>query len=237
MSFLTAEWRKLAMANYAVPDTLLLPHLPPGTELDKWAGSAYASLIGFQFLNVRVLGVRVPLHVNFEEVNLRFYVRHLHEGTWRRGVVFLRELVPLPAITLVANTLYHEHYRTTRMRHRVEEEQGRLRAEYEWKNKGTWQRFGVTAPARGRPLTPGGTEEFITQHFYGYTKTGPRTTVEYEVTHPAWETYPVAHYDIDVDFAANYGEAFGFLTGRAPESVLLAEGSAITIEGKRRIRT
>jgi len=34
MPFLTAEWRKLAFANYPVDPAVLQPCLPFGTELD-----------------------------------------------------------------------------------------------------------------------------------------------------------------------------------------------------------
>ena len=233
MTFLTAEWRKLAMANYTVPDDWLLPHLPAGTELDRWAGSAYVSLIGFLFDRVRLLGVPVPWHTRFPEVNLRFYVRHRHAGEWRRGVVFVRELVPRPAVTWVANTVYGENYRTTRMRHRIDHGPDALRVAYDWRLGGRWQRFGLTADPTDRPLTAGSVEEFITEHYFGYTRHSPVRTSEYEVTHPAWDTYPVRDHTIDVDFAANYGDAFAPLTGRAPDSLLLAEGSPITVEGKR----
>ena len=235
MTFLTAEWRKLAMANYAVPDAVLRPYLPAGTELDHWAGSAHVSLIGFLFDRVKLLGVPVPFHTRFEEVNLRFYVRHQHAGVWRRGVVFIRELVPRPAITLVANTVYGEHYRTTRMRHDIHRSGGRLQVTYDWKASGRWQRFAVTAGDVGEPIVPGGVEVFITEHYFGYTRHSDTRTTEYEVTHPAWETSPVIGQEIDVDFGLNYGPDFAFLNDRTPDSVLLAEGSPITVEGKREL--
>ncbi|MFK8102402.1 MAG: DUF2071 domain-containing protein, partial [Saprospiraceae bacterium] len=87
MSFLTAEWRKLAMANYAVSEEVLQPYLPAHTVLDQWNGVCYVSLIGFLFVNTKVLRLKIPRHVNFEEVNLRFYVRHKDGDDWNRGVV------------------------------------------------------------------------------------------------------------------------------------------------------
>src|SRR5688572_25492729 len=118
MSFLKAEWRKLAIANYAVDPTVLEKYLPAKTELDLWNGTCYVSLVGFRFTNVRLFGIPIPFHRNFEEVNLRFYVRHNHNGEWRRGVVFVKELVPKRAITFVANTIYKENYQTVKMDHR-----------------------------------------------------------------------------------------------------------------------
>jgi uncharacterized protein YqjF (DUF2071 family) len=96
--FLTAEWRNLAMLNYEVDQSLLLPFVPSGTTLDQWEGKTYVSLVGFRFLKTRVLGLPVPFHTNFDEVNLRFYVRRRIAGDVRRGVVFIREIVPRWAI-------------------------------------------------------------------------------------------------------------------------------------------
>ena len=99
MSFLTAEWRKLAVVNYMVEPEILQPFVPAGTELDFWQERCYVSLIGFRFENTKVLGMKIPWHVNFEEVNLRFYVRRKATDGWRRGVVFIKEIVPKAAIT------------------------------------------------------------------------------------------------------------------------------------------
>ena len=107
-TFLTAEWRYLAMLNYRVSPSLLYPLVPPGTELDLWNGTAYISVVGFKFQHTRVLGVPIPFHVNFEEVNLRFYVRRETNGAVRRGVTFIRELVPRAAIAGVAKLAYNE---------------------------------------------------------------------------------------------------------------------------------
>lgn len=235
MSFLTAEWRKLAFANYAVDAALLQPYLPAATELDSWNGDPYVSLIGFMFQNVRLLGVRIPFHVNFEEVNLRFYVRRKVDGHWRRGTVFIKEIVPKPAITFVANTLYGEAYQTLPMWHRWTQTADGQRAQYQWRLKNRWQTFEVMADREPSPILKGSFTEFITEHYWGYSRTTPRRTTEYEVTHPRWDQYAVNDHVIDVDFALNYGPAFAFLNERDPASVFLAEGSKITIEGKRTI--
>lgn len=235
MSFLTAEWRKLAMANYAIDPAILAPYVPPGTELDSFNGKHFVSLIGFMFLNTRVLGVKVPFHVNFEEVNLRFYVRYNDDGDWKRGVVFIKEIVPKAAITFVANTLYGEHYVTLPMRHRWADAGETREVGYEWKLGGRWQHFSVKADLQPTPIAIGSEEEFITEHYWGYTKTGDSTTTAYEVTHPRWEQYPVQDYRIDVDFGENYGREFSILDKLRPTSVLLAEGSEITVEGKQYI--
>ncbi|MDE0204502.1 MAG: DUF2071 domain-containing protein, partial [Candidatus Tectomicrobia bacterium] len=96
--FLSANWRHLVMVNYEVDPNLLRSWLPAGVELDTWQGRTLASVVGFEFLATRVLGVQVPGHQDFHEVNLRFYVRRRVGGGWRRGVVFVKELVPRRAI-------------------------------------------------------------------------------------------------------------------------------------------
>ena len=83
------------MINYEIPATLVEPLVPAGVELDRWRDAVYVSVVGFLFRNTRVLGASLPGHVTFEEVNLRFYVRREAAGVLKRGVVFVRELVPL----------------------------------------------------------------------------------------------------------------------------------------------
>jgi uncharacterized protein YqjF (DUF2071 family) len=235
MPFLTAEWRKLAMANYAVDPELLAPYVPAGTELDLWQDTCYVSLVGFMFRNVRLLGFKIPFHVHFPEVNLRFYVRRREDGDWKRGVVFISEIVPKPALTIVANAVYKEHYETLPMRHQWEEAPDQLRVTYEWKKGGAWHHFRVDAAPGSIPIERGSETEFITEHFWGYARINDRRTNEYEVTHPTWEAYPVRGYQVDVNFGKVYGKDFDFLTNREPESVLLAEGSPITVESRRKL--
>ncbi len=232
-TFLQAEWRKLAMANYEVEAKILEPYLPYKTEIDLWNNTCYVSLVGFMFLNTKVLGVKIPFHINFEEVNLRFYVRYNDKGEWKRGVVFVKEIVPKPALTFVANTIYDENYETMPMRH-VWEGNESLVVEYAWKKK-AWNSFRVSATKIATPIEAGSEAEFITEHYWGYTKLGAAKTAEYGVEHPRWDAYPVNDYQIDVDFAAVYGSAFGFLKEEKPKSVFLAEGSEIVVKAGRRI--
>jgi hypothetical protein len=235
MSFLTASWEKLAIANYEIEERMLKAYLPHKTELDLWQGTCYASLVGFMFTDTKMLGVKIPFHVNFEEVNLRFYVRHKVGNEWRRGVVFIREIVPKPALTLVANTLYNEHYATMPMTHAWETADGEQTVSYRWKCRRQWQAFSVRAARELSPIESGSEAEFITEHYWGYTSAGTGKTIEYGVTHPRWNQYKVVSHEISVDFGLVYGPAFEFLNRQSPKSVMLAEGSAITIEGKRKV--
>jgi len=231
--FLSAEWRKLILANYPVEKAILQPYLPANTELDEWNGKLYVSLVGFMFLNTKVLGVNIPFHVNFPEVNLRFYVRVKEKNIWKRGVVFIKEIVPLPAITFVANTFFNERYATLPMKNYHLIDNNQLMVGYEWKQNRQWNKLGVVAEPFSTLIEEGSKEEFITQHFWGYSSTRKKETVEYEVAHPKWESYPVINYNIDCDFEGLYGSSFGYLSEIQPDSVMLAEGSEIAVFNKR----
>lgn len=235
MSFLKAEWRKLVLANYTIEPEILSKYVPLGTELDLWTGKCYVSLVGFMFLNTRLLGVKIPFHVNFEEVNLRFYVKRLDRDTWKRGVVFIKEIVPKPALTFVANTVYQENYETLPMQHSWRENGETRSVQYQWKKEDKWQSLKVTAEVNPVEIEPGSETEFITEHYWGYARINDNATNEYEVTHPRWKKYDVTDFEIDVDFGIVYGKEFQFLNGLEPDSVMLAEGSEITVENKRRI--
>ncbi len=231
--FLTAEWRKLIMANYTVSPEILKPYLPAKTELDYFNNACYVSLVGFMFKEVRVKGLKIPWHTNFPEVNLRFYVRYFENNTWKRGVVFLSEIVPKPAITFIANMIYREHYSTMPMRYEWLKENDELNISYHWKKKESWNKLSVTAEALPSPLVSGSEEEFITEHFWGYSHISEEKTAEYHVVHPRWNIYKVNNYTIDCDFENVYGKEFSFLKLQEPASVFLAEGSAIEVFSKR----
>jgi uncharacterized protein YqjF (DUF2071 family) len=232
MSFLKAEWRRLALANYEVDPQMLSPFLPYKTELDSWNGTHYVSLVGFLFLNTKVLGVKVPYHINFEEINLRFYVRH-HDGKqWKRGVVFVREIVPKPLITFVANTLYNEHYATRKMFHAWKDSEANMETTYGYWEKNRKQLFSVVSSKEKQPIPVGSETEFITEHYWGYSGTSENRTTEYQVTHPRWDAYEIKDFNIDFDFSLAYGNHWEFLNKQQPLSVMLAEGSSITVESK-----
>ena len=221
------------MANYKIDPSILQPYLPAKTELDCFNGNCYISLVGFMFKDVKVKGFKIPWHRKFPEVNLRFYVRYLENNEWKRGVVFLSEIVPKPAITFIANTLYKEHYSTMSMRHHWQEEKDELNISYHWKKQKQWNKLEVKAEAVSSPLIKGSEEEFITEHFWGYSIMSATKTAEYHVLHPRWDIYKVNRYTIDCDFEALYGKEFRFLQLQKPDSVFLAEGSAIEVFSKR----
>ncbi|WPP49742.1 YqjF family protein [Catalinimonas niigatensis] len=235
MNFLTAEWRKLVLANYAIDQEVLKKYIPHQTELDIWEDTCYISLVGFMFQDTRLLGVKVPLHTTFEEVNLRFYVRYKEDKQWKRGVVFIKELVPKTALTWVANTLYKEHYQTVPMNHHWLDKGDTLEVEYSWMYNKTPQFLKVIANNTLTDIAMDSEMEFITEHYWGYTRISKNKTFEYEVTHPRWQAYPVIGYKIDVDFGLVYGQDFGFINRLTPQSVMLAEGSKISVRNKKEI--
>ena len=231
--FLTAEWRYLLMANYEVPPEVLQPYVPPGTELDFNNGKTYVSVVGFRFLNTRLKGIPVPFHQHFTEVNLRFYVRH-HDGqVWKRGTVFISEIVPKPAIAWVANTWYNEHYAVAPLRHRIHASVDSLEVTYRWK-KGGWNTLLAVADTRLQPIEEGSTEEFILEHYWGYTTLNEHAIIEYGVEHPRWQCYPVTHFEADYNTVALYGLEFAPFLHGPPDSVLLAHGSKVLIRALSR---
>lgn len=234
-AFLTAEWRKLVMVNYTVDKRILEKFIPYKTELDTWNGNCYVSLVGFMFLNTRLKGIKIPFHSNFEEINLRFYVRYKSNNEWKRGVVFIKEIVPRAMITYVANTVYKENYETLSTKHVWEVQENTLSVSYQWK-KGDWHSLAVTADNAPLEILEGSEEEFITEHFWGYARIGSEKTSEYGVEHPRWKVYPVQNFKIEVDFEKVYGRDFSFLQKKEPKSVFLAEGSEIIVRGGSIIR-
>jgi len=220
------------MANYEIDPGILKKYIPVGTELDTWNNKYYVSLVGFMFLKTKLLGVTIPFHSNFPEVNLRFYVRYRSGSDWKRGVVFINEFVPKPAITFVANNLYKERYVTYTMKHKWEIDD-KLSIGYYWKKNSEWNKLEVIANSKFNELKVGSKEEFITEHYWGYSSIGKNKTGEYEVAHPRWNIYPVETHIIDCNFKKLYGDDFDILNYKQPASVFLAEGSPVTIFTKK----
>ena len=234
-TFLTAEWRKLILVQYAVKPKLLMPYLPRGVELDLFHPASgesrcYVSLVAFLFDRVRVKGFAVPMHTRFEEINLRFYVRRREEdGSLKRGVVFVREFVPRRAIAWVAKRFYEEPYLAVPTRSEISSDSKMLTAKYSWKLGGRWHTLSAAAYLPTQAIAPGSEEEFVTEHYWGYTKRSDGSASAYQVEHPRWQTYRLQSYEIAVDFEKLYGPEFGFLADERVSSVFLAEGSAVTV--------
>jgi hypothetical protein len=237
--FLSAEWRYLAMLNYPIEPARLQPYVPTGTELDAWNGQTFISVVGFMFLHTHVLGLPIPLHTDFEEVNLRFYVRRRGPEGWRRGVVFIKEIVPKPAIATVARMVYNENYIALPMRHTLEQDLTapplRLLVEYAWRFNGRWHNLQVQTQGEPQPMAAGSEEEFIAEHYWGYAAQKDGGCVEYQVEHPRWNIWSVSQCALDCDAAALYGPEFADSLQAAPSSALLADGSVVGVRRGVRI--
>lgn len=234
--FLSAEWRALAMINYEIDPAILQPLVPRGTELDSWQGRTFVSEVGFLFLNTRLLGVPIPFHCNFEEINLRFYVRRKAPDSkdgWRRGVVFVKEIVPRMAIATVAKVVYNENYVARRMWHGTDLNEMSFTksgvVEYGWMERSG--RNFLRVKATGKPEAPAlaSEEEFITEHYWGYAAQRDGGTVEYRVEHPSWRVWQVSEAEFDCDIPRVYGERFVDTLRAKPSSAFVAEGSPIIV--------
>lgn len=236
--FLSAYWKYLAMLNYEVTDSLLKPYLPQGTELDSWHGRVYVSLVGFLFLDTKVLGISLPFHKHFEEVNLRFYVRRKVLNEWRRGVVFIRELVPKRAIAAVARYVYNENYAAVPMSHSLRfsdaAETFPTSVQYRWGKAASQMGIEIECSGAPRESERGSEAEYITEHYWGYTKQRDGSTLEYQVTHPRWRLWAAHHARLHGEPRQYYEEHFSEVLTGVPQSAFLAEGSTVTVhQGKK----
>lgn len=227
--FLTATWRHLVLMNWRVDEDLLIPHLPPGVELDRWDGDCWASLVGFQFLHMSVKGVPAFGYRDFPEINLRFYVKRVVNGETRRGVVFIREVTPHLMVGLVARALYNEPYITMPMRQSVDESH----AIYQLQIDGEWQGLGVRTAGAWRDQDEA--ELFITEHYWGYNTQRNGDAMEYQVEHPTWRARSIEPDCLDLDIEKLYGEKWAQALGTKPDSTVFAEGSGVTVQAGVRI--
>ncbi|MEO5948448.1 MAG: DUF2071 domain-containing protein [Chitinophagaceae bacterium] len=238
-TFLSAKWEYLAMFNYEIDPIVLAKHIPPGTEIDFFNGKALVSVVGFLFNSTKVMGIKWPWHINFEEANLRYYIKRFDNKQWKRGVGFVSEIVPKPLVSFMANLMFNEHYSNARMDHRVSKTEELLRVEYSWQKRNQYKnRLQVTASPLTQEINNNSEEEFIFEHYFGYNQLSDTTIIEYAVHHPRWETYAVKDYLLDCDIENLYGKDFvPFISGKKPHSVFLAKGSTITVDKPVRIKT
>ena len=230
-TFLTAEWRDLALLNFEIEPDVLLPHVPRGTQIDLWHGRCFVSVVGFRFLKTRVMGLPIPFHSNFLEVNLRFYVCREVQGELRRGVVFIKEIVPRRAIAWVARVVYNENYVALPMRHAVDDASVR----YEWRFEGAWNRLTLAGLGDWRIEDPTSEAAFITEHYWGYAVQRDGSTLEYQVEHPRWRVAQAAEVELACDLTRLYGDEFAQALSREPASAFLADGSEIVVRRGRRL--
>ena len=236
---LTAQWRHLAMLNYAIDADALSSYVPNGTELESWKGEAIVSVVGFLFLDARLFGLPIPLHRKFEEINLRFYVRRKVGTEWRRGVVFVKELAPRRAVAWLANALYGERYEVVSMSHCIESDgdgsHAMPRVSYSWKNHVCEGVLRAHACGAAQRAAGDSIEAFITENYWGYTRLRDGSTLEYRVEHPPWSIWPVRDAVFTCDAASVYGRPFAEALTSKPVSAFLVDGSPVTVYGAARI--
>lgn len=232
--FVTAEWRYLLMLNYRVNEKLLLPYLPAGTELDRWNGHTYISLIGFRFLKTRVWGWPFPWHRDFDEVNLRFYITRRVGDEIRRGVVFIKEVAPRAIVAYIAQALYNENYVTRAMRSHIHAFGHGYAVSYAWKNGPGWMTLFAETEDRSALAKPGTLPHFITEHYWGYSAQRDGGTLEYPVSHRPWRLWELKDMNLSGDATELYGENFADVLSRTPDCAFLADGSPVVVgKGKR----
>jgi uncharacterized protein len=234
--FLSTEWRDLLMLNYEIDPVLLGAFVPRGTELDSFEGKTYVSLVGLRFARTRLFGsISVPFHTDFDEVNLRIYVRRREAGELRRGVVFIREIVSLPLVTLAARTAYGENYMTLPLRHSISFTGSGGSVEYSWKFQRQPYRMRGLASGSGSRANEGSLEQFISEHYWGYTRRRDATSLEYHVSHDPWRIWRATNVTFEGDGAGIYGAELGRVLARTPDSAFIADGSAVLVYAARRI--
>ena len=237
---LSAEWRNLVLLNYEIEPHILEPFIPAGTELDCFDGCTYVSIVGFQFQSVRLFGLRIPYHANFEEVNLRFYVRRRTDDGWRRGVVFIRELAPRWAVAMTARWLYGENYLCIRMSHQItsndeDADAPPTRVEYRWCLRDRPCQVAIDIAAGANLPEPNSHEEFIIEHYWGYSALPRSRSKEYLVAHRPWRIASAENAQLDCDAAALYGPQFAPYLEAAPASTFWADGSQVRVYPGRRL--
>lgn len=232
-TFLSARWENLIMANYAVNPDLLNRYLPKGVELDFYNNKTYVSLVGFMFKQTSLFNIPIPFLGTFEEINLRFYVKRVEGDSIKRGVVFINETVPYKSVAWIANKLYKEHYIAIPTKNEIEINNLSKSIRYLWKMDKQWNHIAVNTEKENTQMLHGSIDEFIFEHYYGYTKIHNHLSQEYKVNHPRWEVNKVIDYSIHCNFKSMYGNDFAFLIDQQPDSVVFAEGSPVTVKWKR----
>lgn len=232
--FLTAKWLDLVMLNWEVEPSLLKQYLPQGVEFDFFQDRTYISIVAFHFKDTRLLGAPIPFHRNFEELNLRFYVKRIVGDEVRRGVVFVKELVPRACISLVARLVYNENYFTTKMTHAVSQGNTHTKASYKWVHRSQWNSIEAIYYGEPRDLISGSKEEFIAEHYWGYTTQRDGGTIEYKVEHPPWKMWEPESVCLDLDVEGLYGKDCAEILSQPPSFSLVADGSDVTVyKGQR----
>jgi uncharacterized protein len=238
VDLMTAEWRYLSFLNYEVEAGILQRYIPDGVELDTYHGKIYLSVVGLMFLDTKIAGIADPVHPEFEQINLRFYVkRPVAPGGYRHGAVFIREIVPdlLPAVG--ARALYNERYVQMPTRHEISIPSagpgGMGVFEYAFatgeEERRQWHHLRVATHGDTRHVQTGSKEEFLTQRHWGYSGTPGFTPLEYHIEHPQWRVWPATRAELVCDVKEVFGREFVPYLSGAPDLAFVAEGSEVVV--------
>ena len=230
--FLSAFWRNLIVINFEVDPSVLRPLLPSGTELDLFENKALMSVIAFNFERMKLFGTIPTIPVTeFEELNLRFYVRRTVGDEVRRGVVFVKEVVPSALIAATARVLYNEPYEARPMSHSFAQFNEELGGTLSYETQVGARPVSVHATTEGelRSLQTGSIEHFILEHYWGYTKQNDGTTSEYRVQHEPWSYWRTSVATVTGDIAALYPDEFRKALSELPHSTFVARGSSVAV--------
>lgn len=237
MKLLTAEWRHLAFLNYVVDPTLLAPHLPAGVELDSYNGEHYLSVVGLLFQKLKLLGISLPDHQSFAQINCQFYVRRKKGKGWRRGVTFLRQIIPQELTAKVGRAVGRGNYLRTPTHHEISFEGGSVDhmgrpisdgvVKYGW-GEGESERLEMRTTGLPQPTGFGPQEQFLSQRLWSYTARGPRT-IEMRVEHPEWFYWEAGSTSLAADPESLGAGVFAEILKAPPESAFLAKGSKVLL--------
>lgn len=231
--FLNVHWKNLLVVNYRVDPAalgLLEDELPAGTELDGFHGEHHVSVVAFQFQKTRILGIPMPLYRDFAEINLRFYVRRQVDGAWRRGVVFVKEIVPCRLPAMVANKIFKENFHIRALTCGSDDKT----LNYQWIDGGELQQLEIDRNTQLETPAPGSLTEHIIDHYWAYKKINDTTTGEFQVTHRAWQTHPCPAARIDLNIAQVYGQQWA--NALTPVSTFYADGSQVQVTKPKKLR-
>lgn len=231
--FLVANWENLVVATFETDKELLQPYVPPGTELNDWNGRYCMSLVGFMFSHTCLLGIPCPFYRRFEEVNLRFYVRRKEGNNWKKGVVFIKEIVPAALIGWAGKLLYRENFISLPMQHAIYTGDNSQHVEYYWKIRKQPNYLKIQASLL--PIMPGDNTlpAFISEHYTAFTRKGTDDTLSFAIQHAPWKIYPALAFDMRLDAAALYGDGFATSFRGKPLAAFLMDGSRTTVSAPR----
>ena len=223
--FLVANWENLVVATFETERKLLQPFVPPGTELNDWNGRCCMSLVAFMFSNTSLMGIPCPFYRSFEELNLRFYVRRKEGSTWKKGVVFIKEIVPAKLIGWAGKLFYRENFISLSMRHAIYTGTNSQHVEYYWMLKKQTNYLKIQSSLL--PAIPGANtlDTFISAHYTAFTRKGANRTLSFTIQHTPWKVYPALAFDMRIDARVLYGDGFAEAFQQKPLAAFLMDGS------------